>query len=179
MHLLVATAGVLPPEPVADFVEVLVGRGGRVTVMNVTQTPHEFLEELTADDWRPFDSSPDDRAEPETVSAAERYVEERGSKMAAPVVAALQARNIEPRTVFVEADEVAEGIIGTAEAVAADVIVLGTTRTLFDESAWTSISMKVATASMVPVLLIPQPAKHTVPGNVRSGLTMRPPFDRI
>ena len=147
--------------------------------MNVTQTPHGFLEELAADDWGPFDASPDDRAGPEIVSAAERYVEERGSKMAAPVVAALQARNIEPRTVFVEADEVAEGIIGTAEAVSADVIVLGTTRTLFDESAWTSISMKVATASRVPVLLIPQPAKPTVRGSGRTGLTKRTPFDRM
>lgn len=179
MHLLIATAGVLPPEPVTDFVEVLAGRDGRVTVMNVTQTPPEFLEELAADDWRPFDNLPDDRVDPESLSAAERYVEERGSKMAAPVVAALQARNIEPRTVFVEADDVTEGIVGTAEAVAADVIVLGTTRTLFDESVWTSISMKVATASSVPVLLIPQPAKHTVPGNFRNGLTKRRPFDRM
>ena len=179
MRLLIATAGVLPPEPVADFAEVLAGRGGRVTVMNVTQTPNEFLEELVTDDWRPFDASPDDRAEPETLSATERYVEERGSKMAAPVVAALQARNIEPRTVFVEADDVAEGIIGTAEAVGADVIVLGTTRRLFDESTWTSISMKVATASRVPVLLIPQRAKHAGPGTGRTPSAKRPPFDRI
>lgn len=163
MHLLVATAGVLPPEPVADFAEVLAGRDGRVTVMNVTQTPHDFLEELAPDDWRPFDAATYERAEPETLSAADRYVEERGSKIAAPVVAALQARNIEPRTVFVEADEVAEGIIRTAEDVAADVIVLGTTRTLFDESAWTSISMKVATASSVPVLLIPHPTRQPGP----------------
>ena len=164
MHLLVATAGVLPPEPVAGFAEVLAGRGGRVTVMNVTQTPHDFLEELAVDDWRPFDDSPDEPDETEILSAAERYVDERGSKMAAPVVAALQARNIEPRTVFVEADDVAEGIIETAEALAPDLIVLGTTRRLFAESAWTSVSMKVATASSIPVLLIPQPARQTGPG---------------
>ena len=150
-----------------------------MTVMNVTQTPHDFLEELAADDWRPFDTSPEDPPEPGTLSAAEGYVEERGSKMVAPVVAALQARNITPRTAFVEADEVAEGIIGTAEAVAADVIVLGTTRRLFDESAWTSISMKVATASTVPVVLIPQPAKQPGPGTRRTGLRRHPPPDRI
>lgn len=147
--------------------------------MNVTQTPHDFLDELASDEWRPFDASPGDRAAPETLSAAERYVEERGSKMAAPVVAALQARNIEPGTVFVEADDVAEGIIRTAEVVAAELIVLGTTRTLFDESAWTSISMKVATASRVPVLLVPQPAKHTSTGTGRT--TPQPkrlPLDR-
>ncbi|MDE0170898.1 MAG: universal stress protein [bacterium] len=176
MHLLIATAGVLPPEPVADFAEVLVGRDGRVTVMNVTQTPHEFLKQLAADEWRPFDASPDSR-EPETLSAAERYVEERGSKMAAPVVAALQARNIEPRTLFVEADEVAEGIIGTAEALEADVIVLGTTQRLFDESAWTSISMKVASASKAPVLLIPQPDRQTR-GTGRAGSAGRPLIER-
>ncbi len=178
MHLLVATAGVLPPEPVAHFVEVLAGRGGRVTVTNVTQTPHDFLDELTDDDWRPFDDTPGEHAEPGTLSAAERYVDERGSKMAAPVLAALHARNIEPRTVFVEADDVAEGIIGTAEAVAADVIVLGTTRRLFDESAWSSISMKVATASRVPVLLIPQPARHAGPAAGGTGLTKHHPLDR-
>ena len=78
--------------------------------------------------------------------------------MVAPVVAALKSRNIHPDMVFIEADDVAEAIINTAETIDADAIVLGATRRLFTESAWASISMKVATTSKVPILLIPGPA---------------------
>ena len=169
MDLLVTTAGVLPPEPVADFVEVLAGSRGRVTVMNVIQTPNEFLQELSADDWRPFESptgeGPSSHRERRE---AERYIRERGSKMVAPVVAALRRRNIRPDTVFVEAEDVAQAIIDTAETINADAIVLGATRRLFTESAWTSISMKVSTACNLPVLLIPEPAKATTSGGEKT-----------
>ena len=164
MHILITTAGVLPPEPVANFAEILAGSGGGVTVMNVIQTPHDFLQELDADDWLPFDTSKGDPTDPHTSSEAERYVRERGSKMIAPVVAALKSRNIDPDTVFVEADDVADAIIDTAERIDADVIMLGATRRLFAETAWTSISMKVTTASKVPILLVPEPTNRYRPG---------------
>ncbi len=170
MRILVTTAGVLPPEPVADIVEVLAGSRGAVTVMNVVQTPHEFLEELAADDWRPFDASSPERTGPSTSTAAERYVRERGSKMVAPVVAALKCRNIAPRTVFVEASDVADEILKTAEMIDADLIVLGATRRLFTGSAWNSISMTVTAASKVPVLVIPEPTKPTCPGPDRGSV---------
>ena len=138
--------------------------------MNVIQTPYEFLEELTAEDWEPFDSAPGDRIDVPERTAAERYIQERGSKMVAPVVAALKSRKIEPRTLFVEAEDVADGIINTAEQIEADVIVLGATRRLFTESAWTSISMKVTTATSVPVLLIPEPTNRPARyGSERAG----------
>lgn len=164
MHVLVATAGVLPPEPVADFVEVLAGPDGRVTVMNVTQEPCEFVGELSPDEWRPFDA---DEAVPPPPPGArsetDRYVQERGTKMVAPVLAALESRRIRPATLFVKGDDVAEAIVAAAERIGADAIVLGATRRLFDESAWTSISMMVTTASRLPVLLIPAPAKPAAP----------------
>lgn len=81
--------------------------------------------------------------------------------MVAPVVAALKCRNINPETVFVESDDVADAIVSTAERLQADAILLGTTRRLFTESAWTSISMEVSTTSKVPVLLIPNPSDRT------------------
>lgn len=164
MHVLVATAGVLPPEPVADFVEVLAGPDGRVTVMNVTQEPGEFVGELSPGEWRPFDT--DEGVPPPPPGArseTDRYVQERGTKMAAPVLAALESRRIRPATVFVKGDDAAEAIVATAEQIGADAIVLGATRRLFDESAWTSISMMVATASRLPVLLIPAPDKPSAP----------------
>lgn len=164
MHVLVATAGVLPPEPVADFVEVLAGPDGRVTVMNVTQEPCEFADELSPDEWRPFDA---DEAVPPLPPGArsetDRYVQERGTKMVAPVLAALESRRIRPVTLFVQGDDVAEAIVAAAERIGAGAIVLGATRRLFDESAWTSISMMVTTASRLPVLLIPAPAKPAAP----------------
>ena len=164
MHVLVATAGVLPPEPVADFVEVLAGPDGRVTVMNVTQEPCEFVGELSPDEWRPFDTEEGAPPPPPGArSETDRYVQERGTKMVAPVLAALESRRIRPATLFVKGDDVAEAIVAAAERIDADAIVLGATRRLFDESAWTSISMMVATASRLPVLLIPAPAKPAAP----------------
>lgn len=164
MHVLVATAGVLPPEPVADFVEVLAGPDGRVTVMNVTQEPCEFVGELSPDEWRPFDTEEGAPPPPPAArSETDRYVQERGTKMVAPVLAALESRRIRPATLFVKGDDVAEAIVAAAERIDADAIVLGATRRLFDESAWTSISMMVATASRLPVLLIPAPDKPAAP----------------
>ena len=165
MHILVTTAGVLPPEPVARFAEALVGSSGRVTVMNVVQTPPEFSRELAPEDWRPFgprsgEGVPSSRSRGEV----ESYVRERGSRMVAPVVAALKSRQIRPETIFVEADDIAATIIETAVKMGVDVLVIGATRRLFTESAWTSISIKVARTSRVPVLLIPQPAKPSCAG---------------
>ena len=163
VRILVTTAGVLPPEPVADFVEALTRSGGSATVMNVVQIPRDFLQELAGRDWRPFASSDSPVIDPQTNDEARRYVRERGEKMVAPVVAALKRRNISHDTVFVESDDVADAIVSTSETLRVDAIVMGATRRLFAESAWTSISLKVATASKVPVLLVPRPAERPVP----------------
>lgn len=168
MHILITTAGVLPPEPVADFVEALIRSDGRVTVMNVVQTPQEFLQELDSQDWQPFDASDSPVSDPQTNLEARRYVRERGEKMVAPVVAALKCRNINPETKFVESNDVAAGIVTTSEELSADAIVMGVTRRLFTESAWTSISMKVTTAARVPVLLIPNPQDRTAAARARN-----------
>jgi len=111
MDVLIATAGVLPPGPVADFVELLAGPGGRATVMNVTQAPAEFLDELEDGAWQPFDA-PADRSDPERASReADRYIQERGSKIVAPVVAALKLRDVATATLFVEAEDVASELL--------------------------------------------------------------------
>ena len=159
MDVLIATAGVLPPGPVADFVELLAGAGGRATVMNVTQAPAEFIDELEDGPWQPFDA-PADRSDPDRAAReADRYIQERGSKIVAPVVAALKLRSVATSTLFVEAEDVAQAIIDTADRVGADAIVMGATRRLFDEMSWTSVSMTVTARSSLPVLLIPEPAQ--------------------
>ena len=84
---------------------------------------------------------------------------ERGSKIVAPVVAALKLRDVVTATLFVEAEDVAQAIIETGERVGADAIVMGATRRLFNEMSWTSVSMTVTARSSLPVLLIPEPAQ--------------------
>ncbi len=160
MHLLVATAGVLPPDPVADFAELLIGETGSVTVMSVVTAPREFLEDLVTEPWRPFDDSDAQNGQPPAdESEIDRYVNERGSRLVAPVVAALASRGFEANTVFVEADEAADAIVNVADQINAGAIVMGATRRLFTESAWTSVSMKVTADSKLPVLLIPAPSR--------------------
>lgn len=143
-------------------------------MMNVVQTPREFLQELVARDWQPFASSDGTVIDPQTNSEARRYVRERGEKMVAPVVAALKLRNINPETVFVESDEVADAILSCSESLGVDAIVMGATRRLFADSAWTSISLKVATASKVPVLLIPAHRSDPLPVTQQDSGPARP-----
>ena len=157
MHVLVATAGALPPELAADFVKVLAGPEGRVTVMNVTQAPSGFTDELSTEAWRPFDAGQGAPPPFGSRGGIDEYVQERGAKMAAPIMAALESRRIQPAAVFVEGDDAAEAIAATAERIGAEAIVMGVTRRLFDESAWTSVSFEVTAASRLPVLLIPAP----------------------
>ena len=161
MHILVTTAGVLPPEPVADFAALMLCNGGSVTVMSVVQAPREFLQDLVTEEWRPFD----DQDQPEVPvqkddSEVERYINERGTRLVAPVVAALITRGLDPATVFVEADDVATAIVEVADDIGAETIFMGATRQLFTDSAWTSVSMQVAAESKLPVMLIPAPTKQ-------------------
>ncbi len=159
MHLLVTTAGVLPPEPVADFASLMLSGGGSVTVMSVVPAPRQFLEDLVTEEWRPFDDGDEPPAATADESEIHRYVQERGNRLVAPVVAALNSRGFEPAVVFVESDDPAEAIVEVAERIGAGAIVMGATRRLFTESAWTSVSMKVTADSKLPVLLIPAPSK--------------------
>ncbi len=160
MQVLIATAGVLPPEPVADLVEQLVGHEGSVTVMTVIEVPHQFLDTIRAEQWRPLagDVWP---ADDEALMA--RYVEERGGRLVEPVLASLRARGVPARTIFVEGSEPASSIVAAAEDLGVDVIILGATRAIFDESSWESVSVRVIRESSCPVLVIPPPARVDQP----------------
>jgi len=159
VRIVIATAGVLPPEPVADFVEHLSGDDpAAVLVVTVVEAPRTFLNELRSEEWRPFDEDlelrdiPDDRH-------IERYIEERGRRLVEPVLSSLRARGIEPLSHFVEGDDVGAGIVDIAAQHEADLIIMGATRKLFTESAWMSVSLQVTQNSKLPVLLIPAPLK--------------------
>ncbi|MEX0863282.1 MAG: universal stress protein [Acidimicrobiia bacterium] len=154
MRILVATTGVLPAAPVADLCRMLIGDHQQVTVMTVVRVPRSFLESLDDNVRRSFlDDAPDSTASAEEKAA--RYLEERGRRAVDPICAALAAADIDSEVRFVEGDDPAEAIIQTAEAVGAELVILGATRRLFTEEAWRSVSARVMVNSRLPVLLVP------------------------
>ncbi len=162
MHILIATAGVLPTSPVADLIKQILPAEGQVSVVTVIEVPRSFLDELESESWHPF-SDDSERAERESV-LVDRYVEERGRKLVEPIVAALLSRGIVANGIFVEGSDRAAAICETAEQVEADLILMGATRRLFDEGAWESISGQVMQRSHLPLLLVsgaPRPAEES------------------
>lgn len=154
MRILIATTGVLPAAPTAEFCRQLIGDQASVTVMTVIQVPRSFLEALDDDVRRSFlDDAPNPQFSEEEKAAA--YLEERGRRAVDPICAALAAEEIECDIRFVEGDDPAEAIISTAQVVDADMVVMGATRRLFTEEAWRSVSARVMVNSHLPVLLVP------------------------
>jgi nucleotide-binding universal stress UspA family protein len=143
VHVLIATTGVLPPGPVADLTLRLSGAEGRVSVLTVVPAPQEFLDTLELELWHPLSDRPRER-------------------LAAPVVAALNARNITPTKLFLEGSDPAKVICATAEEISADVVLLGVTRRLFSDGAWRSVSTEVMEQTRVPVVIVP-PDEHGGP----------------
>jgi nucleotide-binding universal stress UspA family protein len=154
VRILIATTGVLPAAPTAQFCRQLIGDQRSVTVMTVIRVPRSFLESLDDDVRRSFlDDAPDQESSEEEKAAA--YLEERGRRAVDPICAALAAEDIECDIRFVEGDDPAEAIISTAQQMDAEMVVMGATRRLFTEEAWRSVSARVMVNSHLPVLLVP------------------------
>ena len=155
MHVLIATTGVLPPGSSADLCRQFVtADDDKVTVMTVIQVPRMFLESMDEDERRSFLDQGDwqtDTAEMKTLT----YLEERGRRAVEPVVAALRARGIEPHITFFEGPDPVDAIVTTALNLNADIIMMGATRRLFTEQAWTSISARVMERTHCPLVLVP------------------------
>jgi nucleotide-binding universal stress UspA family protein len=160
MHVLIATTGVLSPGPAVEFTSHLIGDQGRVSVTTVIEVPRTFLEDLRSEEWHPLDAG-EDRAGllsgDEAIIA--RYVEERGKRITEPVVGALRAAGFDADVIFLEGEDAAAMISSLADEVDADVVVLGSTRRIFDQSAWESVSARVMAESGRPVLVLPPPQK--------------------
>ncbi len=142
MHVLIATTGVLSPEPVVEFTRQLLGQHGRVTVITVIEVPREFL-----DDLEQGRASDDD--------AVNSYIEERGRRLVEPVTRSLQGAQIPYEVVMLEGADPAAAISAAAGDLAADIVVLGATRPIFKQDAWESVSARVMLESGKPVLVIP------------------------
>ncbi len=154
VRILIATTGVLTPEPVAGFVAQLIGEDGIAYVVTVIEVPRSFLDEIRSEEWHPLaDSSPKWTTEEDRVIA--RYVEERGAHVTDPILAALHSRDVEAETVYLEGEDPATTIIRAAEDLDADLVVLGATKQLFDESHWESVSVRVMRETGRAVLVVP------------------------
>jgi nucleotide-binding universal stress UspA family protein len=153
VRILIATTGVLPAGPVSELCARLSDDSSEVTVMTVIRIPRTFLDSLDDDVRRSFLDDSTSDATPEEKAAM--YLEERGRRVVAPIVAALQAEGIEASARFVDGDDPAVAIIATAEDVDAEIVMMGATRRLFTEEAWGSVSARVIDTSHLPVLLVP------------------------
>ena len=161
MHVLVATAGALSPEPVVEFTRHLIGGTGTVTVVTVVEVPRLFLDELRADDWHPLHDSPSNGNEQDQI---EQYLAELGERYTEPLRLALESARIPCNTRVLEGSDAAEVISKAADEVGADVVLLGATKQIFDRDAWESVSARVMLESGRPVLVVPEAKKPAAEG---------------
>ena len=156
MHVLVATAGALSPEPVVEFARHLIGGTGFVTVTTVIEVPHTFLENLDADDWHPLHDTAH-REPPESVVDA--YLRERGHRVTDPMRRALEEARIPCEVMMLEGADPAAAISKAANDIGADVVILGATKPIFERDAWESVSAKIMIDSGRPILVVPHARK--------------------
>lgn len=154
MEILIATTGVLGPVAVSELCEKLLGDDGAVTVMTVIEVPRTFLETMDEDERRSFLDAGSWETETAEMKAL-NYLEERGRRAVEPIVSALRAIDVEPSITFVEGADPVEAIIRTALDIPADMIIMGATRRLFTEQAWTSVSARVMERVHCPLVLVP------------------------
>ncbi len=160
MHVLIATTGVLSPEPAIRFAARLVGDGGRVTVTTVVEVPRSFLNQLRSQTWHPLDESTEGQLLATDEATIARYVDERGTRLTQPVVQGLRAAGLDAEAIFAEGEDPVLAISVLAAKIDADVVVLGATRQLFDQSAWESVSARIMIESGKPVLVLPPERKE-------------------
>lgn len=153
MHMLIATSGVLSPDPVVDFTRRLLGQNGRVTLITVIEVPRAFLEDLRVSEGRVSVSTD------EQEDAVATYLDERGRKTVEPIRAALESARIPSEVRFVEGNDPAVAISDAAATLDADIVVLGATRSIFNREAWESVSARVMLESDRPVLVVPAPQR--------------------
>ncbi len=163
MHVLIATSGVLSPTLAVRFVSRLLAGEGRATVTTVIEVPRSFLDELRSDEWHPLQDGASPLWTSEDDAVVDRYVEERGRRICEPVLRTFVAAGIETEAVYLEGEDPAATISGLANKLDADIVVMGATRPIFDQSAWESVSARVTLECNKPVLVLPPPPRTIAP----------------
>jgi len=155
VRILIATAGVLSPDPVARFVARLANKEAAVSVITVIQVPRSFLEDLRSETWHPLSEDGPAGAgwSKEEDALITRYVEERGHRITEPLLNALKAAGVEAGEKHLEGEDPAETIIAAATEMDADLVILGATKHLFED--WESVSARVLRDISRSVLVVP------------------------
>ena len=167
MHVLVATDGELDPAGIAKFSAPLAGNDGTVTVLTVIEVPRALLQELQGhfSDQEPpsllmTDSETVTTTEPAKPRSwpgddaiIEQYLEGKKIERCQPVVDVLLAAGVKAECRVVEGGA-ARGILDAAEALDADVIVVGSHGLGLFEGLLGSTGTKVTRLAKRPVLLL-------------------------
>lgn len=156
MHVLVATAGALSPDPVVEFARHLIGGTGSVTITTVVEVPRSFLEEINADDWHPMrevDQSGSDDA------VVKQYLEERAQRLTEPIRLALEQARIPVNVLVLEGADAAAAISKAASDLHVDVVIVGATKQIFERGSWESVSSRIMLESGRAVLVVPEVRK--------------------
>ncbi|MEZ5175944.1 MAG: universal stress protein [Acidimicrobiia bacterium] len=153
MHVLVATAGALNPEPVVGFVRHLMGNNGAVTIATVVEVPRSFLEEINRDDWHPLRDAGVPTSEDTLVA---KYLSERAHRLTEPIRLALERAHIPCSLLTLEGRDAATEISKAASELDVDVVILGATKQIFNRDAWESVSSRVMLESGRAVLVLPE-----------------------
>jgi nucleotide-binding universal stress UspA family protein len=156
MHVLVATAGALSPEPVVEFARHLIGGTGSVTITTVVEVPRSFLEEINADDWHPM-REVDDQESNDTVVT--QYLEERAHRLTEPIRLALEQARIPVNVLVLEGGDAAAAISKAAADLGVDVVIVGATKQIFERGSWESVSSRIMLESGKAVLVVPEVRK--------------------
>lgn len=162
MHILVATAGALPPTSVAEFLESIWRPHFKVSIVTAVQVPLEFLEDSEGSGWNPL--FPDEDTQ-DVTDVVTKYVTERGQRLAGPILSALEARGIHAEPIYVDDNEPAAAIVHAAHRLNADLIIMGATKPLFDAVTWSSISAQAVREARIPTLVMPGTRISAVPEN--------------
>lgn len=153
MHVLVATAGALSPEPVVEFARHLIGGTGSVTITTVVEVPHSFLEEINADDWHPLRDLEGGDAGSSVVA---QYLDERAHRLTEPIRLALEQARIPVSLLVLDGDDPAAAISTAASDLNVDVVIVGATKQIFERGAWESVSSRIMLESGKAVLVVPE-----------------------
>lgn len=122
--------------------------------MTVIEVPRTFLDSMDEDERRSFLHQGSWETQTAELKAL-GYLEERGRRAVEPIASALTAQQMPHEVAFVEGADPAEAIIGAAVDREVDMIMMGATRRLFTEQAWTSVSSRVMERTPCPLVLVP------------------------
>lgn len=75
--------------------------------------------------------------------------------MVEPMMSMLRSIGRSPSSRFVEGANTVDAILATAATMRSDLVIMGATRRLFTEQAWTSVSARVMERTACPLLLMP------------------------